>query len=165
MKNYEIRVFPKVAEDGSTYWTATFPSVPECIGGGDTPEEAMNEARENLEVYIEFLEEEGKKIPQEDYKSDYSGKIALRLPKSTHRRVSEMADSEGVSINTLLVSAIENYIGLKAFDIQFKEKIEALREISESSLYLQQCNALYYNEFLSNINQVFDLKKKGVIYE
>ena len=52
---YEMRVFPKKAEDGTTYWTATFTSVPECIGGGDTPEEAVKEAMESLTVYTEFL--------------------------------------------------------------------------------------------------------------
>ena len=44
MNNYEIRVFPKIAEDGSTYWTACFPSIPECVGGGDTIEEAIEDA-------------------------------------------------------------------------------------------------------------------------
>jgi predicted RNase H-like HicB family nuclease len=52
-----MRVFPKKADDGTTYWTATFPSVPGCMGGGDTPEEAVKEAMENFTVYTEFLKE------------------------------------------------------------------------------------------------------------
>ena len=57
LSKYEMRVFPKTADDGTTYWTATFSSVPECIGGGDTLEEAVKEAMENLTVYTEFLKE------------------------------------------------------------------------------------------------------------
>ena len=52
----EIKVLSKLADDGSTYWTAYYPSIPECAGGGSTAEEAINEAKENLKVYLEFLE-------------------------------------------------------------------------------------------------------------
>ena len=96
MKNYEMKVFPKIADDGSIYWTVVYPSIPECIGGGDTVEEAINDAKENLEVYLEFLEEEGKKIPDDDYKSEYSGKIALRVSKSTHKKLAEISEKEGI---------------------------------------------------------------------
>ena len=58
MENYEIRVFPKLADDGSTYWTACYPSVPGCVGGGDTLEEAISDAQENLNVYLEYLQEQ-----------------------------------------------------------------------------------------------------------
>ena len=50
MFNYEIRVFPLKAADGSIYWTARFPAVDGCVGGGDTPAEAIAEANENLKV-------------------------------------------------------------------------------------------------------------------
>ena len=61
MKNYEIRVLTKLADDGSTYWTACYPSVPCCVGGGDTLEEAISDAQENLSVYLEYLQEEKSK--------------------------------------------------------------------------------------------------------
>lgn len=141
MKNYEIRVFPKVAEDGSTYWTACYPSIPGCVGGGDTVEEAICEAKENLDVYLEYLEEECKKIPEEDYKSEYSGKIALRISKSTHKRIAEMADAEGISINLLLNNAIENYLGIKLYEAKLNKKIDDLRRLANVSIYTQRYNA------------------------
>mgnify|MGYP002627596409 CR=1 FL=1 len=61
MENFEIIVFPKLADDGSTYLTACYPSVPGCVGGGDTPEEAISDAQENLNVYLEYLQEEKSK--------------------------------------------------------------------------------------------------------
>lgn len=145
MKNYEIRVYPKKAEDGTTYWTAKYPSVPGCVGGGDTPEEAIAEAQENLSVYLEYLEEEKMRIPEEDAEQQYSGKVALRITRSTHKKIAEMADREGVSINMLLNNAIERFIGEQKFDVNIDKKLDELRALVDSSLLLQQCNA-YFNQ-------------------
>ena len=67
MNNYEIRIIPKLADD-SVYWTAYFPSIPDCVGGGDTAEEALIEAQENLKIYLEFLKDENREIPESDVK-------------------------------------------------------------------------------------------------
>lgn len=143
MKNYEVRVYPKKADDGSTYWTAVYPSIPGCVGGGDTPEEAIIEAQENLEVYLEYLEEEKRPIPAEDYEPQYSGKIAFRTSRSTHKRIAEIADREGISINLLINNAIERYIGEQQFDLNFYKKLVELKAVADSSLLLQQYNASF----------------------
>ena len=151
MKNYEVRVYPKKAEDGSTYWTAMYPSVPGCIGGGDTPEEAIIEAQENLEVYLEYLEEEKKPIPAEDFEPQYSGKIAFRTSRSTHKKIAEIADREGISINLLLNNAIERYIGEQQFDLNFYKKLVELKAVADSSLLLQQYNASFNQTMLDKV--------------
>ncbi len=165
MKNYEIRVFPKLADDGSTYWTACYPSVPGCVGGGDTVEEAISDAQENLQVYLEFLQEEKRKIPEEDYKGDFSGKIALRISKSTHKKLAEISENEGISINLLLNNAIENYIGLKSYDMNINKKIDDLRTIADSGLYLQQANALMNQKVWNGISELKEYVTEGVLYE
>lgn len=161
MKNYEIRVFPKVAEDGSTYWTACYPSVPGCIGGGDTVEEAISEAKENLEIFLEYLEEEHKKIPEEDSKNEYSGKIALRVSKSTHRKLAEISDIEGISINLLLNNAIEHYLGLKSYDMNINKKIDSLKEMANYGVKLQKFNAVINQNMWNDISEM----KKTMISE
>lgn len=148
MRNYEVRVYPKKAEDGTTYWTAMYPSVPGCVGGGDTPEEAIVEAQGNLEVYLEYLEDEKIKIPDEDSEPQYSGKIALRIARSTHKRIAEMAEQEGMSINSLLNNAIERYIGEQQFDVNFYKKLVELKAVADSSLVLQQYNASFNQTML-----------------
>lgn len=163
MKNYEIRVFPKLADDGSTYWTACYPSVPGCVGGGDTLEEAISDAQENLNVYLEYLQEEKRKIPEEDYKGDFSGKIALRISKSTHKKLAEISENEGISINLLLNNAIENYIGLKSYDMNINKKIDDLREIADSGLYLQQTNTLINQKVWKNISELKEYITEGVL--
>ncbi len=163
MYNYEMKVSPKIAEDGSTYWTVSFPSVPNCVGGGDTAEEAINEAKENLEFYLEYLREECKPIPAEDFKAtEYSGKIALRISKSTHKRVAQLAESEGISTNALLNNAIENYIGLKTYDMNLNKKIDDLKAIADASLYLQNCNALFNQKMWGKFSKENVLLSKGV---
>lgn len=142
MKDYEIRVFPKLADDGSTYWTACYPSIPGCVGGGDTVEEAICDAKENLSVYLEFLEEEKRKIPEDDYKGEFSGKIALRISRSTHRKLAEISEREGISINLLLNNAIENYIGKKSYEMVINKKIDDLRTMTDSGIALQQTNVI-----------------------
>jgi predicted RNase H-like HicB family nuclease len=46
--------------DGKEYWTAWF-NLDGLVGGGDTEEEAVSALKENLMVYIEWLNKEGKR--------------------------------------------------------------------------------------------------------
>ena len=55
MNKYEIRVIPKEDVEGKTYWTAFYPAIEGCVGGGETAEEAIREAEENLEFFLEYL--------------------------------------------------------------------------------------------------------------
>lgn len=137
MLNYEIRVIPKLDDSGKTYWTAVFPAIPGCIGGGDTAEEAIKEANENLELFLAYLEEERKSIPLPYEEPQYAGKIALRVPRSTHKKIAELAENECVSINSLLNSAIEHYLGMKEYDYQLEKKISDLQEVANKTLQMQ----------------------------
>ena len=130
MFNYEIRVFPLKAADGSIYWTARFPAVDGCVGGGDTPAEAIAEANDNLKVLLDYLAEEKKKIPDEYDPPEYNGKIALRIQKSTHKIIAEMAEQEGVSINSLLSNAIEYYLGIRQYEYRLDQKIDRIKALA-----------------------------------
>lgn len=48
-------------EDG--YWIAECPSLPGCNTQGKTREEAMENIKEAIDLYIEVLQERGKPIP------------------------------------------------------------------------------------------------------
>ncbi|MBQ8522763.1 MAG: toxin-antitoxin system HicB family antitoxin [Clostridia bacterium] len=151
MKRYEMKVIPSVDVDGKTYWTAFFPSIDGCIGGGDSAEEAISEAQENLEIYLEYLKEQKRPLPQEYEENKYSGKISLRISKSTHQKVSEIAEKEGISLNALLNNAIESYIGVKKLDIDLNKKIEQIRESSNNSYNLQQVNLQLNKEIVQTM--------------
>jgi hypothetical protein len=46
-----------------------------------------------------------------EHVDEASGKLQLRLPKSLHRQIARLAEREGVSINTLLVTAAAKEVG------------------------------------------------------
>ena len=61
-----------------------------------------------------FAKERGEDIPQPSDYNECNGKIALRIPKSMHRRLVMKADEEGVSLNQLLVSYLAEMLGSKS---------------------------------------------------
>ncbi|MEX2720666.1 MAG: type II toxin-antitoxin system HicB family antitoxin [Candidatus Wukongarchaeota archaeon] len=59
----------KEPEDG---YTVIAPSLPGCITYGDTIEEAIDRAREAIELYIESLKEHVEEIPTDEKTSEYT---------------------------------------------------------------------------------------------
>jgi antitoxin HicB len=57
------------------------------------------------------MREDGKAPPPGDAMADYSGQLRLRLLKSLHEAMSQLATAEGVSINTLMLSLIAEGCG------------------------------------------------------
>ena len=53
-------------------YTVTVPSLPGCVTYGDTIEEAINMAREAIQLYIESLKAHGEEIPTEDGILEYT---------------------------------------------------------------------------------------------
>ncbi|MGC8690994.1 MAG: type II toxin-antitoxin system HicB family antitoxin [Caldisericum sp.] len=53
-------------------YTATVPSLPGCVTYGATIEEAINMAKEAIELYIESLQAHGEEIPTEDGTLEYN---------------------------------------------------------------------------------------------
>lgn len=142
MKKYEMKITPHTDASGQSYWVVNFPAIDACSGGGYTVEDAIKEAEENLKFYLEYLENEKIRLPEEYKENSYSGKIALRVSKSTHKKATEIAESEGISLNLLLNNAIEFYLGQKTFDMGLNDKIQQIKEVSESSFELQKVNYL-----------------------
>jgi predicted RNase H-like HicB family nuclease len=46
-------------------YTATVPALPGCVTQGDTTDEALDNARDAIRLYLEDLEEAGEPIPEE----------------------------------------------------------------------------------------------------
>ena len=110
---YPINLYTVETTDGIE-WVAEYPDVKGCVGGGQTPEEALAEAKDNLEILLEFLQESGKTIPEPSkFQAEYSGKLSLRISKSLHAKVAKEAKKEGSSINAFISEALASYIGEK----------------------------------------------------
>lgn len=110
--DYPMKLYPIELENGKVEWCVEFTDLPECVGGGDTCDEAVADALETKRIFLKLLEEEGMEIPKPSKIQDLpSGKIALRIPKSTHKIISEYAKEDGVSINSYINNAISEKIG------------------------------------------------------
>lgn len=61
----QVILYP--GEDG--YVVAECPSLPGCISQGRTREEAIENVREAIELYIEALEDDGLPVPEERFET------------------------------------------------------------------------------------------------
>jgi predicted RNase H-like HicB family nuclease len=59
---YTVTVAPLSKEDGGGY-LATVPDLPGCMSDGETPEEALANVRDAIEVWIEGVHDLGRAVP------------------------------------------------------------------------------------------------------
>lgn len=62
MKRYTVVLIPDPEEGG---YTVTVPSLPGCITEGDSLEEALDNAKDAIRLYLEDMEASGEKAPEE----------------------------------------------------------------------------------------------------
>lgn len=110
MPRYSVRV--AWSEEDETF-IARCPEFPDLAADGPTYQQAITELQTVLEMAAEVLEEDDAAFPQPRYEVAYSGNLSLRLGSHLHRRVAEQADVDGVSINSLLQTAIAYCLGIR----------------------------------------------------
>ena len=70
MKALSYRIILRKEPEGG--YTVIVPSLPGCITYGDTIEEAIEMAREAIELYIESLKEHKEEIPTDEGTFEYT---------------------------------------------------------------------------------------------
>ena len=96
----------KVTADEEGGYAIEFPDLPGCITQVEDAEEIGSMAEEARRLWITTEYEEGDEIPLPSYPEQYSGKFNVRLPRSLHRRLVELAEREGVSLNQCVVELL-----------------------------------------------------------
>ena len=109
MEEYPFVVQP-LSDDDDGGWLVTFPDLPGCMADGESVEEAIHEAKDAFEAWIEGWDAMGRTIP-EPGSGGASGKFVLRTPKSLHAKLAARARQEGVSMNMLAVSILAESMG------------------------------------------------------
>jgi antitoxin HicB len=92
-------------------WFAKVKELPGCMTEADTLEEAAEMIQDAMAVWIQGSLDAGLAIPEPHSESDYSGKFSVRLPKSLHRDLVEVAEREGVSLNQYINVMLSRAIG------------------------------------------------------
>lgn len=104
-KEFPYIVKPVDKEEYGVKYLVEYIDFPGITGGADFPEDAIKIANEALDMYLEVLEKENKQIKlPTDFNAN--GRITLRIPKTTHLRAIEMAEREGVSLNTYILDSL-----------------------------------------------------------
>lgn len=121
--------------DDGDYFVATIKEMPGLIATGDTPEEAIAESKDAANAWLLAAFDKGYKIIEpddSDVYQNFSGKVSLRMPKTQHRRLTQLAKLEGMSLN----SYINYVIGLGIDNTtSVYENISIEKNVSEQEEY------------------------------
>lgn len=107
--HYEIRV-KRLTEDEGGGWFAQIPLLPGCMADGETAAEAITNLGNAKIGWIETCWELGRLVP-EPGDDGYSGQLRLRMPKSLHRELTDLAKAEKVSLNQYINYQLAKGIG------------------------------------------------------
>lgn len=105
LEEYMKLPYPMVIEGDEVEggYTVYYPDLPGCVTCTNEAEKIISMAEDAKRAWLEASLEDGY-IPQlPDSTKSYSGKFALRMPKSLHRKLAEHARDDGVSMNQYCV--------------------------------------------------------------
>ena len=109
LDQYQFTVRPLSKEEGGGY-LVEYPDIPGCMSDGETIEEAITNGREALRDCMQVFRESDRTIPKP---SIAAAQWRQRLPRTLYSKLTKQAESEGVSINSLVTAIIAEAIGAK----------------------------------------------------
>lgn len=103
--SYPIAVSPLSEEEGGGFQALFPPLARSIVGYGMTPQEAIAELQTMVPSLLEVTAETGQVLPEVAAEKDwdeYSGKFNVRVAKMLHAQLVELAEDQGVSLNSLV---------------------------------------------------------------
>ena len=107
LDQYQFTVRPLSKEEGGGY-LVEYPDIPGCMSDGETIGEAITNGREALRDCIEVFKESNRKVPKPSIEA---AQWRQRLPRTLYSKLTRQAETEGVSINSLVTAIIAEAIG------------------------------------------------------
>lgn len=142
-KKYNYKMVFYYDEKEGVYFVE-FPELPGCLAEGASPEKAVKKALKVKDEWLKAASEAGWDIPKPVEQAAVSGRTTLRLPKYIHQKLLETAQSEGVSLNQLVLTYIAEgleRISAKHYLEKILEKhrteINCLKNVIEASAFRQ----------------------------
>lgn len=146
VKNYGYKIQPYEDQDFSGF-IGQYNELPVSVFG-TTEEEVLTDLRIAKEEYFATCIKEGNvnsiPTPKAINEIDYSGRVTARLGKSLHRRVSEYANYDGVSLNQAIQMLIERGLQethINRFEIKL-DKNSAHQEVIAKEIVSMRYNKL-----------------------
>lgn len=103
MFKYSINLLWSEEDDCYVAKVSEFPGL---SAFGESPEEAIKEAKIAVDGFLKVFKEDGCLIPTPNTLKPFSGQTRLRLPKSLHATLNQEAQKDGVSLNTYIISLL-----------------------------------------------------------
>jgi len=91
-------------------WFVHVREWPGCMSQADTAAEALANIQEVIPLWLEGALESDYEIPEPRGADDYSGRFMVRMPRSLHRSLAELAEREAISLNLLVNVALAGII-------------------------------------------------------
>jgi len=110
LDSYRVTVRQLSKEEGGGF-LAEYPDIPGCMSDGETIEEAIANGREALRVCIEVFRQTGRQVPKPS--AVEPAQWRQRLPRTLYMKLTAQAETEGVSINSLVTAIIAEAVGRK----------------------------------------------------
>jgi len=127
-------------------YVVTCPAFPGLSALGETREQALTEAETVLRLFVESYKERQIELPEPRTVEDFSGQFRVRLPKSLHRQAAQLAESDGISLNQLVISAIEARVGAKQMGIKMLTALKQALKEHASQMNVALASALSSDE-------------------
>ena len=87
-------------------YVARIPELENCHTHGATPEEAIRNAKEAIDLWLETAREQGIPVPEPIGRKKFSGKFIVRAPEDLHATLAQEALRSGKSMNELAVELL-----------------------------------------------------------
>lgn len=122
--SYPIQVSPLAEEEGGGFQALFPPLARGIVGYGPTPEAAIADLHTTIPLFLKRMDKTEQilpvTVPEKDW-DDFSGKFNVRVAKMLHAQLVELAEDQGVSLNslvqTMLASGATALAAGKAFGI------------------------------------------------
>ncbi|PIP78473.1 MAG: hypothetical protein COW85_04035 [Ignavibacteria bacterium CG22_combo_CG10-13_8_21_14_all_37_15] len=120
-------------EPGDKTWVAAHPELGSgtCYAIGVSIDEALQLLEEEKKFIIEFALNEEKEIPEPVFETEDlpSGQFVLRVPKTLHKKIKDLAEKENISLNQYVAFVLSSHVGeTKAFSV-VQEWLSKLPEV------------------------------------
>jgi len=158
--NYGYKLY-KMSNEGRTFWAAESLELKGCVAQGESPEEALTELEKNEKEWLCTADEYGIALPENTISEtpEFSGKLTLRMPKSLHKEIAELAAQDDISINQYIINKLSFKVG---WEKGYSKAVEDEKNISANARYLINDKIKVEN---SSLKGNLDIFKKGISYE
>ncbi len=106
---YPMQVSALPEEEGGGFQALFPPLARSVVGYGATPQEAIADLQAVAPTFLALMGETGQTLPEvavEKQWEEFSGKFNVRVAKALHAQLVELAEEQGVSLNSLVQTAL-----------------------------------------------------------